>query len=115
MLTSFSIVQEKAATELRKLRQSLCCRGRPVPDFYKEIETPKDQIKNVEVSLSALADITILSASQHVHLQMIHRKSISSIFIQNQTFYQGCIWIKDPGKEREKEIENLKDLAAHKR
>lgn len=44
-------LKEKAATELRKLRQSLCFRDRPVPDFYKEIETPKDQIKNVETPL----------------------------------------------------------------
>ncbi|KAG5534776.1 hypothetical protein RHGRI_022772 [Rhododendron griersonianum] len=51
VLTSFSIVQEKAETELRKLRQSLCFRAQPLPDFYNERETAKDQIKNVKIPL----------------------------------------------------------------
>ncbi|CAL5325639.1 unnamed protein product [Camellia sinensis] len=37
-------LKEKAGTELRKLRQSFCFKARPLPDFYKERETPKDQI-----------------------------------------------------------------------
>ncbi|KAL6994419.1 hypothetical protein U1Q18_012522 [Sarracenia purpurea var. burkii] len=61
---------EKGETEIRKLRQSLCFKARPLPDFYKDIETSKDQIKNVKVSLSAmyfccgplLAEIHLLSA-----------------------------------------------------
>ncbi|KAK8716989.1 hypothetical protein V6N13_044274 [Hibiscus sabdariffa] len=35
---------EKAGTELKKLRQSFCFKARPLPDFYKE-RTPKDQIQ----------------------------------------------------------------------
>ncbi|KAL6960481.1 hypothetical protein U1Q18_038244 [Sarracenia purpurea var. burkii] len=46
-----SRLKEKAGTEIQKLRQSLCFKSRPLPDFYKERETPKNQIKNVKVSL----------------------------------------------------------------
>ncbi|GFZ19092.1 TPX2 (targeting protein for Xklp2) protein family [Actinidia rufa] len=42
----------KAETELRKLRQSLCFKARPLPDFYKERETPKNHIKNVKTPLT---------------------------------------------------------------
>ncbi|KAL5793315.1 hypothetical protein ACOSP7_001909 [Xanthoceras sorbifolium] len=40
----------KAETELRKLRQSLCFKARPLPDFYKERVTPKSQIKKVPLT-----------------------------------------------------------------
>ncbi|XP_057491992.1 protein WVD2-like 7 isoform X2 [Actinidia eriantha] len=42
----------KAETELRNLRQSLCFKARPLPDFYKERETPKNQINNVKTPLT---------------------------------------------------------------
>ncbi|KAH7577253.1 hypothetical protein JRO89_XS01G0228000 [Xanthoceras sorbifolium] len=42
--------QVKAETELRKLRQSLCFKARPLPDFYKERVTPKSQIKKVPLT-----------------------------------------------------------------
>ncbi|XP_057983773.1 protein WVD2-like 7 isoform X6 [Malania oleifera] len=38
-------LKEKAETELRKLRQSLCFKARPLPDFYKERGTPRNQTK----------------------------------------------------------------------
>ncbi|XP_058180519.1 protein WVD2-like 7 [Rhododendron vialii] len=44
-------LKEKAETELRKLRQSLCFRAQPLPDFYNEREAAKDQIKNVKIPL----------------------------------------------------------------
>lgn len=38
-------LQEKAESELRKLRQSFCFKARPLPDFYKERETQTHQMK----------------------------------------------------------------------
>ncbi|KAJ4729372.1 protein WVD2-like 7 [Melia azedarach] len=38
-------LKEKAETEMRKLRQTICFKARPLPDFYKERPTPKDQVK----------------------------------------------------------------------
>ncbi|XP_004306402.1 PREDICTED: 104 kDa microneme/rhoptry antigen isoform X2 [Fragaria vesca subsp. vesca] len=40
-------VQEKAEIEIRKFRQSLCFKARPLPDFYKERKAPhKDEVLN---------------------------------------------------------------------
>ncbi|KAK2969780.1 hypothetical protein RJ640_028060 [Escallonia rubra] len=39
--------KEKAETELRKLRQSLCFKARPLPDFYRERERPKSPKEKV--------------------------------------------------------------------
>ncbi|ESR60423.1 hypothetical protein CICLE_v10014952mg [Citrus x clementina] len=36
-------LKEKAETEIRKLRQTLCFKARPLPDFYKERAIPKSQ------------------------------------------------------------------------
>ncbi|GJV84506.1 WVD2-like protein 7 [Tanacetum coccineum] len=44
-------LKEKAETEFRKLRQSFCFKARPLPNFYKEIETPKNQMKTPEANL----------------------------------------------------------------
>ncbi|KAF5961657.1 hypothetical protein HYC85_002866 [Camellia sinensis] len=38
-------LKDKAETEMRKLRQNLCFKARPLPEFYKERETPKNRIK----------------------------------------------------------------------
>ncbi|KAA8530148.1 hypothetical protein F0562_004857 [Nyssa sinensis] len=38
-------LKEKAETELKKLRQSLCFKARPLPDFYREREIPKNQTR----------------------------------------------------------------------
>ncbi|XP_022884002.1 protein WVD2-like 7 isoform X2 [Olea europaea var. sylvestris] len=38
-------LREKAGNEFRKLRQSFCFKARPLPDFYKEREIPKNQMK----------------------------------------------------------------------
>ncbi|XP_028122939.1 protein WVD2-like 7 isoform X2 [Camellia sinensis] len=38
-------LKDKAETETRKLRQNLCFKARPLPEFYKERETPKNRIK----------------------------------------------------------------------
>ncbi|KAK3183716.1 hypothetical protein Dsin_031002 [Dipteronia sinensis] len=44
-------LKEKAETELRKLRQSLCFKARPLPDFYKErATTPVKQTKKVPLT-----------------------------------------------------------------
>ncbi|KAK4346228.1 hypothetical protein RND71_032567 [Anisodus tanguticus] len=41
---------EKAGTDLRKkLQQSFCFKARPLPEFYKETETPKDHTKKTPV------------------------------------------------------------------
>lgn len=45
-------LKEKAGTEIRKFRQSLCFKARPLPDFYKERETPINQIKNAKTPLT---------------------------------------------------------------
>ncbi|KAL9457865.1 hypothetical protein AB3S75_006831 [Citrus x aurantiifolia] len=37
-------LKEKAETEIRKLRQTLCFKARPLPDFYKERAIPKSQM-----------------------------------------------------------------------
>ncbi|XP_075673006.1 protein WVD2-like 7 isoform X3 [Castanea sativa] len=43
-------LKEKAETEIRKLRQTLCFKARPLPNFYKERREPKDEIKKVPVT-----------------------------------------------------------------
>ncbi|XP_021299048.1 protein WVD2-like 7 isoform X2 [Herrania umbratica] len=43
-------LKEKAETELKKLRQSFCFKARPLPDFYKERRTPKDQMHKVPLT-----------------------------------------------------------------
>ncbi|KAF8399867.1 hypothetical protein HHK36_015738 [Tetracentron sinense] len=42
--------KEKAETELRNLRQNLGFKARPMPDFYREIESSKNQIKKVPLT-----------------------------------------------------------------
>nr|GEW98457.1 hypothetical protein [Tanacetum cinerariifolium] len=44
-------LKEKEETEFRRLRQSFCFKARPLPNFYKEIETPKNQMKTLEANL----------------------------------------------------------------
>ena len=48
-LNPWPFVQEKAETEIRKLRQTLCFKARPLPNFYKERKEPKDEIKKVSL------------------------------------------------------------------
>ncbi|EOY02638.1 hypothetical protein QUC31_018068 [Theobroma cacao] len=43
-------LKEKAEAELKKLRQSFCFKARPLPDFYKERRTPKDQMQKVPLT-----------------------------------------------------------------
>ncbi|XVE67782.1 hypothetical protein DITRI_Ditri09bG0015800 [Diplodiscus trichospermus] len=43
-------LEEKAETELKKLRQSFCFKARPLPDFYKERRTTKDQMQKVPLT-----------------------------------------------------------------
>ncbi|GJT97498.1 hypothetical protein Tco_1093016 [Tanacetum coccineum] len=40
-------LQEKAKTELRRLRQSFCFKARPLPSFHNEREIPKSPLKKV--------------------------------------------------------------------
>ncbi|XP_059670025.1 protein WVD2-like 7 isoform X2 [Cornus florida] len=42
--------KEKAESEIRKLRQTFCFKARPLPDFYKDKETPKNQIKKTPLT-----------------------------------------------------------------
>ncbi|KAK4367400.1 hypothetical protein RND71_011192 [Anisodus tanguticus] len=47
--------EEKAGTDLRKkLQQSFCFKARPLPEFYKETETPKDHTKKTLVTQAQL-------------------------------------------------------------
>ncbi|CAA2969804.1 protein WVD2-like 7 isoform X2 [Olea europaea var. sylvestris] len=43
-------LREKAGNEFRKLRQSFCFKARPLPDFYKERDIPKKQMKKSSVT-----------------------------------------------------------------
>ncbi|KAF7129779.1 hypothetical protein RHSIM_Rhsim10G0012200 [Rhododendron simsii] len=43
---------EKAETEIRRFRQTLCFKARPMPDFYKARESPINQIKSVKTPLT---------------------------------------------------------------
>ncbi|KAA8548182.1 hypothetical protein F0562_004557 [Nyssa sinensis] len=43
-------LKEKAETEHKKMRQSLCFKARPLPDFYRERETPKNQTKKTPLT-----------------------------------------------------------------
>ncbi|XP_022774314.1 protein WVD2-like 7 isoform X1 [Durio zibethinus] len=43
-------LKEKAETELKKLSQSFCFKARPLPDFYKERRTTKDQMQKVPLT-----------------------------------------------------------------
>ncbi|XVF13972.1 hypothetical protein REPUB_Repub09cG0016100 [Reevesia pubescens] len=45
-------LKEKAEIELKKLRQSFCFKARPLPDFYKERRTGKDQMQKVPLTRS---------------------------------------------------------------
>ncbi|XP_021677737.2 LOW QUALITY PROTEIN: protein WVD2-like 7 [Hevea brasiliensis] len=38
-------LKEKAETELKRLRQTLCFKARPLPEFYRERATPKNQVE----------------------------------------------------------------------
>ncbi|GAV88264.1 TPX2 domain-containing protein [Cephalotus follicularis] len=42
-------LKKKAETELRKLRQTLCFKARPLPDFYKE-RTAKNEMRQIPVT-----------------------------------------------------------------
>ncbi|CAK9169580.1 unnamed protein product [Ilex paraguariensis] len=43
-------LEEKAETELRKLHQNFCFKARPLPDFYRERETPKTPINKTRLT-----------------------------------------------------------------
>ncbi|XVF57891.1 hypothetical protein PTKIN_Ptkin07bG0019000 [Pterospermum kingtungense] len=43
-------LKEKAETEIKKLGQSFCFKARPLPDFYKERRTTKDQMQKVTMT-----------------------------------------------------------------
>ncbi|CAN0924550.1 Protein WVD2-like 4 [Linum grandiflorum] len=49
-------IKEKAETEIKKLRQSLCFKARPLPGFYKQRVTPKNQIHKVPSSEPEIQD-----------------------------------------------------------
>ncbi|KAK9108363.1 hypothetical protein Syun_024374 [Stephania yunnanensis] len=42
--------KEKAESELKKLRQSLSFKAKPLPDFYRETESSKTQIKKIPLT-----------------------------------------------------------------
>ncbi|GLT61282.1 hypothetical protein SLA2020_340010 [Shorea laevis] len=43
-------LKEKAETEIRKLRQTLCFKARPLPNFYKERKEQQSEIKKVPLT-----------------------------------------------------------------
>lgn len=43
------VMQEKEETEIGKYRQTLCFKARPLPDFYKERKSPKNEIHKVNM------------------------------------------------------------------
>lgn len=45
-------LKEKAETELKRLRQSLCFKARPLPDFYKQRVAPNNQMEKVPLTHS---------------------------------------------------------------
>lgn len=47
-------LQEKAGNEIKKLSYGLCFKARPLPDFYKERETPVNQMKKVNMPFNSL-------------------------------------------------------------
>lgn len=51
-----NLLQEKAETEVGKFGPSLCFRARPLPEFYRERETSKKQIKKVSLWLYHVFD-----------------------------------------------------------
>lgn len=59
-----SFMQEKAETEIKKFRQTLCFKARPMPDFYRPRESPINQIKGVKVSLSIMLPLSA-ALSEH--------------------------------------------------
>ncbi|KAM2858380.1 hypothetical protein COP2_023925 [Malus domestica] len=46
-------LKEKEETEIGKYRQTLCFKARPLPDFYKERKSPKNEIHKVPVTLQS--------------------------------------------------------------
>lgn len=75
-------VQEKAETEIRKLRQTLCFKARPLPNFYKERKEQQSEIKKVPFlfmlsdllgclgSLDRAAATIIVAQSQQITKQL---------------------------------------------
>ncbi|KAF5479745.1 hypothetical protein F2P56_000541 [Juglans regia] len=43
-------IMEKAETEIRKLRQSLCFKARPLPSFYKEIKEQQNEMNKIPLA-----------------------------------------------------------------
>ncbi|XP_077250646.1 protein WVD2-like 7 [Tasmannia lanceolata] len=61
-------LMEKAEIELKKLRQNLGFKAKPMPDFYREKEPPKNQIKKIPLTRPRspkLGRKANLSAFQH--------------------------------------------------
>ncbi|XP_038702793.1 protein WVD2-like 7 [Tripterygium wilfordii] len=84
-------LKEKAETELRKLRQSLCFKARPLPDFYKDRGTSKNQMKKVLLAHPESPKLGKQFTPSRVHgntsetPQRPSIKSKSSKFENNQT------------------------------
>ncbi|KAI9177573.1 hypothetical protein LWI28_016781 [Acer negundo] len=76
-------LKEKAETELRKLRQSLCFKARPLPDFYKErATTPVKQTKKVSLTQPQspkLGRTPTLSAVHRFHSNPPQKPSMKNI------------------------------------
>ncbi|TXG54778.1 hypothetical protein EZV62_020034 [Acer yangbiense] len=76
-------LKEKAETELRKLRQSLCFKARPLPDFYKErATTPVKQTKKVPLTQPQspkLGRTPTLSAVHRFHSNPPQKPSMKNI------------------------------------
>ncbi|XP_075501483.1 protein WVD2-like 7 isoform X2 [Primulina tabacum] len=55
--------KEKAENEFRKLSRSLCFKARPLPDFYNERETPKNQMKITPAAAQPQTSSSLLGKS----------------------------------------------------
>ncbi|XP_075501566.1 protein WVD2-like 7 isoform X1 [Primulina tabacum] len=56
-------LREKAENEFRKLSRSLCFKARPLPDFYNERETPKNQMKITPAAAQPQTSSSLLGKS----------------------------------------------------
>nr|GEV69223.1 reverse transcriptase domain-containing protein [Tanacetum cinerariifolium] len=61
-------MQEKAETELTRLRQSFCFKDRPLPSFYNERETPKSPLKKAANGVNKTSKTLSLKRRMETHV-----------------------------------------------
>lgn len=73
--------KEKADTEIGRLRQTFCFKARPLPDFYKGRETPKNQMKTPDEANPKL--FTPQRKAPSSNTSLAKRKSSRSLWKNN--------------------------------